>query len=206
VGRTSGLAHIVACELIVLATGTPVAAGQSSATEKGDGRQPSSLAPTVEPSKPGTGRLLDSERISSRILISDQATTQALEAALVEAWKQLSEASCQALLTEFTDQRGHTLAENIPKNAGSLQNYLARIVFVDGSDARSCARGALAVTEPGSRVVRVCSSRLVWTWQQNSRHVVAALIHEALHTLGLGENPPTSAEITSRVLKRCGRN
>ncbi len=205
-GRTSGLAHIVACELIVLAAGTPVAAGQSSATQKGDGRQPSSPATTVEPSKPGTGRLLDGERISSRILISDRATTRALEPALVEAWKQLSEAGCQALLTEFTDQRGHALVENIPKDAGSLQNYLARIVFVDGRETKSCAKGALAVTEPGSRVVRVCGSRLVWTWQQNSRHVVAALIHEALHTLGLGENPPSSDEITSRVLKRCGRN
>jgi len=30
------------------------------------------------------------------------------------------------------------------------------------------------------------------------------MIHEALHTLGLGENPPTSAEITERVLARCG--
>ena len=33
----------------------------------------------------------------------------------------------------------------------------------------------------------------------------ATLIHEALHTLGLGENPPTSREITSRVVSRCHR-
>ena len=31
----------------------------------------------------------------------------------------------------------------------------------------------------------------------------AALIHESLHSLGLGENPPTSSEITSRVISRC---
>jgi hypothetical protein len=30
------------------------------------------------------------------------------------------------------------------------------------------------------------------------------LLHEALHTLGLGENPPYSAEITGRVVARCG--
>jgi len=30
------------------------------------------------------------------------------------------------------------------------------------------------------------------------------LIHELLHTLGLGENPPTSLEITARVTERCG--
>jgi hypothetical protein len=29
------------------------------------------------------------------------------------------------------------------------------------------------------------------------------VIHEVLHTLGLGENPATSLEITSRVSARC---
>ena len=29
------------------------------------------------------------------------------------------------------------------------------------------------------------------------------VIHEALHTLGLPENPPTSEEITARVRERC---
>jgi hypothetical protein len=71
-------------------------------------------------------------------------------------------------------------------------------------DTRACATGALAVTEPGRRVVRVCRGRLEWTWQQNPRHVIAGLIHEALHTLGLGESRPSSADITSLVLERCG--
>ena len=31
------------------------------------------------------------------------------------------------------------------------------------------------------------------------------VLHEALHTLGLGENPPLSAVITDRVAARCGR-
>jgi hypothetical protein len=30
------------------------------------------------------------------------------------------------------------------------------------------------------------------------------LIHEWLHTLRLGENPPTSLEITAQVTERCG--
>jgi len=32
----------------------------------------------------------------------------------------------------------------------------------------------------------------------------AVIIHETLHSLGLGENPPTSDEITRRVFSRCG--
>jgi hypothetical protein len=31
------------------------------------------------------------------------------------------------------------------------------------------------------------------------------VIHEMLHALGLGENPPTSAFIADRVRRRCGR-
>ena len=122
-----------------------------------------------------------------------------------EAWSQLEEPRCQALLTEFSDRRGRPLVTNIPEDAGNLQTHLARIIFVDGIETKGCELGALAVTEPGSRVVRVCGDRLVWrTWRQNSRQIVAAFIHEALHTLGLGENPPSSTEITSMVLKRCG--
>ena len=30
------------------------------------------------------------------------------------------------------------------------------------------------------------------------------IIHEMLHSLGLGENPPESVAITAQVLKRCG--
>jgi hypothetical protein len=29
------------------------------------------------------------------------------------------------------------------------------------------------------------------------------VIHEMLHTLGHGENPPTSHEITQKVVRRC---
>jgi hypothetical protein len=38
---------------------------------------------------------------------------------------------------------------------------------------------------------------------RNSRHAEALLIHEMLHSLGLGENPPTSHQITARVRARC---
>lgn len=68
---------------------------------------------------------------------------------------------------------------------------------------RQCLGGALAFTTPGSRVVRVCGDELM----RPSRHrddIVAMVIHETLHTLGLPENPPSSVEITRRVLARCG--
>jgi hypothetical protein len=36
-------------------------------------------------------------------------------------------------------------------------------------------------------------------------YAAVIVIHEALHTLGLPENPPTSEEITARVRERCSK-
>ena len=197
--RTSGLAHVVVWQLLALAA-APAAADQSSGAATGT---PSSIA-VPGPSEESARRVLNQDAPASRLLMSDRATSRVLEEALSEAWRQLETPGCQALLLELKDGKGNPLAGNLSKGAGDLQDHLARLVFVDGAETKACAKGALAVTEPGSRVVRVCSSRLTWTWQQNRRHVIAGLIHEALHTLGLGENPPSSDEITSLVLKKCG--
>ncbi|HSD67450.1 MAG TPA: hypothetical protein VLF95_12150, partial [Vicinamibacteria bacterium] len=65
-----------------------------------------------------------------------------------------------------------------------------------------CNRGAsLAFTQVGSSAVSVClrAFTLLRPPEQD-----AVLIHEMLHSLGLGENPPESVAITARVLKRCG--
>jgi hypothetical protein len=197
------LARAVACQLIPPAVAIAAAAGQPSVESP---ERLSSLAASADAFSSRTSKLVADQILSSRILISEPAAGRAVREALREAWTQLEEPGCQALLTEFRDQRGRPLASNVPRGVGNLRTYLATLVFVDGSDTRSCAKGALAVAEPGSRIVRVCSSRLVWTWQQNSRHVGAGLIHEALHTLGLGENPPSSQEITRRVLAACHRD
>jgi hypothetical protein len=77
------------------------------------------------------------------------------------------------------------------------------VVFIDESRHRLCLGTSLAFTTPGSRVVRVCSNELLR--QSLTRNQLAAMvIHEVLHTLGLPENPPSSREITRRVLARCG--
>jgi len=38
---------------------------------------------------------------------------------------------------------------------------------------------------------------------RNSPHAEAILVHEALHSLGLGENPPSSDYITKRIRALC---
>ncbi len=80
------------------------------------------------------------------------------------------------------------------------------VYFMDGSRETRCTTGAFAFTAPGSRVVRLCVEEVKRTWQQDHIHTIANFIHEMLHTLGLGENPPASEEITRRVIAVCGRD
>ena len=61
----------------------------------------------------------------------------------------------------------------------------------------------MALTTPGSRVVRVCGRRFWEAQARNPERAELVVLHEALHTLGLGENPPDSLEITRRVGARC---
>src|SRR5262245_9045980 len=86
----------------------------------------------------------------------------------------------------------------------SERAYLRQIVFAEDRHRRSCqSNAALAATEPGSRVVFVCPVAFARAAASNPDLAEATVIHEMLHTLGLGENPPSSREITARVLSRC---
>lgn len=116
----------------------------------------------------------------------------------------LAEPGCGGVLTDFRDQRGKPLADRLAALDVDVRTYLTMIVFIDDSRHRHCASGAVAFTEPGGRVVRLCVDRLKEAWARDRTFTLAVVIHELLHTLGLGENPPSSKEITSRVIARCG--
>ena len=67
---------------------------------------------------------------------------------------------------------------------------------------RPCQRGDLLVayTSPGQRVVYVCGSKFVHPlFRLDQRLAELLIIHELLHSLGLGENPPTPGQITKQV-------
>jgi hypothetical protein len=84
--------------------------------------------------------------------------------------------------------------------------YLARRMwFVDGSGARACQDSSTVfATQPGGAVVFVCARQLRTLAFHDPVVVEALLIHEELHSLGLGENPPSTDQITSQVQRRCG--
>ena len=128
----------------------------------------------------------------------------ALHWAVVGAHRRLEQPACRGLLSEYFDASGRPLQENLDALGETGGTYLARILFADGSDRRRCkGDDAYAFTTPGSRVVYVCGRAFKSLAARSPVMAQAIVIHEALHTLGLGENPPSSAEITATVLARC---
>jgi hypothetical protein len=142
-------------------------------------------------------------RAWTRVDLGDPLRTTVMLHALERASRFVANPACQAILTDFRDGYGRTLRDNLIRLDIDARSYLRLILFRDGSGLPQCSSGSLALTMPGSRVVYVCGSQLEASWRYNPDHVVISLLHEMLHTLGLGENPPSSGEITARVAKRC---
>jgi hypothetical protein len=75
--------------------------------------------------------------------------------------------------------------------------------FLDGAQRPLCMAGqSQLLTTAGTPRVIVCKPFLR-TVQQEREMAEVYLIHEMLHTLGLGENPPSSHDITQAVRRRC---
>jgi hypothetical protein len=132
-------------------------------------------------------------------------TLWAVRRVLAAADRRLDRAACLEVLTDFRDASGRTLREVLDAHEVTARGYLRWISFADGGDSRPCrSRGTLAATEPTSRVVFICPKAFVEAASATPEDAEATLIHEMLHSLGLGENPPSSREITERVRARCG--
>jgi hypothetical protein len=148
-------------------------------------------------------RVTDTRAGWPRVHIPDPVAADALRTALDRAWTSLRDPDCARVLTVFSDRAGQPLQARLATSGIGVEEHLTRIVFIDNTREQRCRTGIVAFTEPGTYVVRVCVEEFKRTWQQDQRHITAALIHETLHTLGLGENPPTSSEITTTVLEMC---
>lgn len=119
------------------------------------------------------------------------------------AARRLADPRCAEVFRDFADDRGHPLQERLDAYGLTGPEYLSLIYFADGSDHGRCREeNVLANTTPGSRRVSVCR-RFARVYREDRIWAEVVVIHEALHTLGLGENPPTSSEISSHVVGRC---
>ena len=143
------------------------------------------------------------EETPFRVAVPHNEVAQAVKRALAGADRLLAEPACQEVLTDFRDASGRTLKEVLDGSDVSARGYLRWIVFSDGRGLKACRNGTLAVTEPVSRVVFIRPSAFAEAASGHPEEAEAALIHEMLHSLGLGENPPRSRDITERVRLRC---
>ena len=136
---------------------------------------------------------------------SDVEWALAKASALAESKLQAS--ACREIFSGFRDSRGRPLAEALEAAGSDGIGYLRRrLVFYNGYGRAACAtRDTIAFTSPGSAVVFVCSQQFVEKTHRDPGLAAVLLIHEELHSLGLGENPPSSKEITARVIARCGK-
>jgi hypothetical protein len=127
----------------------------------------------------------------------------ALGRARTGAVRRLQAEECQKVLTDFTDAQGRPLQETLEERAKAPGEYVEAIPFIDGSRLSLCQKpNVYLVSVPGLPRVYVCKAFAAFELGQPGI-AESMVIHEALHTLGLGENPPSSGEITARVEARC---
>jgi hypothetical protein len=116
----------------------------------------------------------------------------------------LARCSCEKVLFDFVDEQGVPLGTRLASTTRNPVEAFTALRFVNKPLAPQCRTGRrLAFTFPGSQVIYVCSLKLRNESIRNSVRTELILIHEFLHSLGLGENPPTSQDITTRVAARC---
>jgi hypothetical protein len=126
--------------------------------------------------------------------------------AVIEAHRRLGDPRCQQIFSDFKDASGRILIAKLEGIGQTGQSYLGWIWFVDGGSEGRCRESDVnAFTSPGSQVVRFCGDRFTRAIIRRGIGFLATMvIHEELHSLGLGEDPPSSTEITRRVEFRCG--
>ncbi len=132
-------------------------------------------------------------------------TLVAVRLAVEGAAARLARPGCQDVLADFADESGQRLSTTLVASGKNPPDAFRSLRFLDDRGAPQCrSRRTLAFTETGSSFIRVCGEEFRLAFQQNRSATEIIVIHEFLHALGLGENPPTSHAITERVNARCG--
>ena len=146
----------------------------------------------------------------ARLELASKERSSALERSVSDAVRKarakLADSACREVFSDFRDGSGRTIQENLDALGQSAPEYLGSILFYNGAGYSRCdARNTLASTSPSSHVVYICAPQFLEKQRREPGQAAALIIHEELHSLGLGENPPDSKEITARVIARCGQ-
>jgi hypothetical protein len=126
-----------------------------------------------------------------------------LGAARELAGERLGTEACRAIFEELPDFTGRPAARRLAAGERSPSSHFARLQFVESRDGL-CAQGLVAAwSSPGNPRVRVCPRAFAAVAAQDRGEAAAILIHEALHTLGIGEDA-ANQPLTAYVRSRCG--
>ena len=174
--RPSDFVRVILCVAFLAASESPLAKAEQSRFPRAE-----SIAPNLT-------------------AVRDGELAAAVWRAVRGAQRLLARADCQAVLDDFVDASGRPLRKVSRVSTSSPDDWLAHIIFRDGDGAAVCTHAA-AFTVVGSRVVFVCPRQFAALHRSDAELIV---IHELLHTLGLGERPPTSREIDRVIARRCG--
>ncbi len=153
------------------------------------------------------GVLADPAEVESQVLLGfvDSDRRFAVQGAVDGAAARLSRPSCQDVLSDFADESGQSLRTTLLARGSSPAEAFSALRFIDSHAAPQCGAGTtLAFTQTGSPVIHVCGGQFRKRSMRNRMTAEVIVIHEFLHALGLGENPPTSQAITAQVVLRCG--
>jgi hypothetical protein len=153
----------------------------------------------------GHARVAGAEPAPDNARLGHPAERMALALAIRGALVKIARPECEGLLDEFADAGGRPLRASLAAEGVGAPDYLRRVLFYDAPPEACFGLVLAGAHQAGSRVIRVCGRRFARTFSESASHAEAVVIHEMLHALGLGENPPTSAYITERVIDRCGR-
>jgi hypothetical protein len=110
----------------------------------------------------------------------DRRFAHELRPSLEEAARKLGDSRCQEILTDFADLSGRRLDVGLAAIGQTVPSYLGYVLFI-------------------------CWDQFAARQRASNGYAANILIHETLHTLGLGENPPDARQITAQVIARCGR-
>ncbi|HYB53768.1 MAG TPA: hypothetical protein VEG84_07870 [Thermoanaerobaculia bacterium] len=136
----------------------------------------------------------------------DSAIESVLRDELRAAGAKLADVRCRLIFSDFRDIKGRQIQSTLDTLGQTGQTYFRGLVFYDGYGRTACdSRETIAFTSPGSRAVFLCTPQFLAMAHRDQGLVADLLIHEELHSLGLGENPPSSKAITAGVVARCGK-
>jgi hypothetical protein len=130
------------------------------------------------------------------------ALSHAVDPARSLAAERLGTDACRGIFEELPDFTGRPAARRLEAGERSPSAHFARLRFLESTEGPCREDAAAAWSVAGDPRVRVCPRTFGAVAARDRREAAAILIHEALHTLGVGEDA-AKEPLTTYVRRHC---